>query len=168
MKGIYHPSPNNRERRGKRGEKQRPKKEKTKKRYRPDFTRCDAEWSGKNAHSFRFCFVWRDAGGYPVKRRCAKPNVMGWSRGIRCSSCTPRGRCSREIRVSITLVGVVGIGVVASRVRGAAEGVHVTIASPMALASLAGHVAVRESVVKAGWWMVRDMRRNREPALRCG
>lgn len=158
MNGIYHPSPDNRVPQGVRGrgEKQRPKKEKTKKRYRPNFTRCDAEWSGKNAHSFRFRFVWRDAGGYPVKRRCAKLNVMVPSRGIRCSSCTPRGRCSREIRVSVTIVCVVGIGGVTSRVGGATERVHVAIAPPMTLGSLTVHVAVRESIIaeKSRWWRV--------------
>jgi len=106
--------------------------------------------------------------GIRSKGDAPNQNVMVSSRGIGCSSCTPRGRCSREIRVSITLVGVVGIGGVTSRVRGAAEGVHATVASPMALASLAVHVAVRESIVKAGWWRVRDMGRNREPTLGCG
>jgi hypothetical protein len=89
------------------------------------------------------------------------------SRGIRCSSCTPRGRRSREIRVSVTLIAVVGVGGVASRVGGAAEGVHLTIATPMALASLTIHVVVRESVVteKTGWWMVRDVGRSRMSTL---
>lgn len=50
-KDIQHPSPEGR----REGEKKRrPKEGKTKKKHRPDFTRCDAEWSGKNAHSFRF------------------------------------------------------------------------------------------------------------------
>ena len=73
-------------------------------------------------------------------------------RGVRCSSCTPRGRCSREIRVPITLVGVVGICGVASRIGGVAERVHVAVASPVALASLAVHVIARDSIVveKAG------------------
>ena len=112
--------------------------------------------------------LYGDAGEYLVKNRCAGLNVMVSSRGIHCSSCTPRGRCSCEIRVSITLVGVVGIGGVTPRVGGAAEGVHATVASPMALASLAVHVAVRESIVKAGWWRVWDMGRNRKPTLGCG
>jgi len=53
--------------------KERPKKEKTKKRHRPDFTRWDANRDGKNAHFF-FSIVCRrkgNEGGYPVKRRCA-------------------------------------------------------------------------------------------------
>ena len=53
MKGIYHPSLGDRVRESEREKKERPKKEKTKKKDCPDFTRCDAEWSGKNAHSFR-------------------------------------------------------------------------------------------------------------------
>jgi len=55
MKGIYHPSLDDRVREGGREKKRKiPKKEKAKKRDCPDFSRCDAEWSGKNAHSFRF------------------------------------------------------------------------------------------------------------------
>ena len=49
--------------------------------------------------------------------------------------------------MTITLVGVMCICGIASRVGGAAEGIHITVASPMTLASLAVHVATRESVV---------------------
>jgi len=124
------------------------------------------EWEERASFSISFC-IWRDAGGYPVKRRYAKLNVMVSLPGIRCSSCTPRGWCSREIRVSITLIVIIGVGGVASRVGGAAEGVHVATASPMALTSRTVHVTIRESIVaeKAGWWRVRDMRRNRKSAL---
>jgi len=78
----------------------------------------------------------------------------------------PRGRCSRKVCVSISLVGVVGICGVASRVGGVAERVHIPIASSMAVASLAVHVVFREPVVgeKAGG-RVRDVRRNRKSTL---
>ena len=124
------------------------------------------EWEERAFFSISFC-IWRDAGGYPVKRRYAKLNVMVSSPGIRSSSCTPRGWSSREIRVSITLIGVIGVGRVAPRFGGAAERVHVATASPMALTPRTVHVTIRESIVaeKAGWWRVRNMRRNRKPAL---
>lgn len=88
------------------------------------------------------------------------------SRGICCGSRTSRVRCSRKTRVPVRLVSVIGI--VASRVRGVAEGVHVTVVPTMAMTALTVHVAVRESVVaeKAGR-MVGNIRRNRESALGC-
>jgi len=55
--------------------------------------------------------------------------------------------------VTISLVGVIGIRGIASRVGGVAEGgVHLTIASPVALTSLTVHVVTREPVIaeKAG------------------
>jgi len=86
-----------------REKKQRPKKEKAKKRHRPDFTRWDTDRSGKNALFFFFFFrlyadvremrVGIQSKGDALTERYSLPA----SRGICCSSCTPRGRCSREI-----------------------------------------------------------------------
>jgi hypothetical protein len=146
MKGIYHPSLDDRVREGGREKKKRPKKEKAK-RDCPDFTRCDAEWSGKNAHSFRFYMDMEtrkeNAGWYPGEGgrdgvRLHSPKVSG-SRGICCGSRTSCVWCSRQTRVSVRLVSIIGI--VASRVGGAAEGVHVTVVPTMALTALAAHVA---------------------------
>ena len=62
----------------------------------------------------------------------------------------------------ITLMGVC----VTSRVGSVAEGVHITIGSPMALAALAVHVVARDSIAteKAGG-RVRDVRRDGKSAL---
>ena len=76
MKGIYHT--HHLRVRGRGREERKTEKRKDQEEHRPDFTRCDAEWSGKNAHSFRFGFVWGRKGyvvGIRVKRRCAKLNV---------------------------------------------------------------------------------------------
>ena len=72
------------------------------------------------------------------------------SRGICCCSRTTRGRCSRQIRASIWLVGVIGIRGVTSGIRGVAEGIHVAVAAPMA--SLAAHVVARESIITDEAW----------------
>jgi hypothetical protein len=122
---------------------------------------------GRKRILFDFVLYGEMRVGIRSKGDAPNQNVMVSSRGIRCSRCTPRGRRPREIRVSITLVGVVGVGRVPSRVWGAAEGVHVAIASPMAMASLTVHVIIRESIVteKARWRRVGDMRRNRMSTL---
>lgn len=64
------------------GRREGSKKGKTKKKYRPNFTRCDAGRNGK------------DAGGYPGKKEM-RLDVIVWSSSIRSSSGTPRVRCSR-------------------------------------------------------------------------
>ena len=73
------------------------------------------------------------------------------SGSICCSSCAARCGCSPVIGVPITL-GIVGVCGIASRVGGAAERVHVTVASPVAWAALTVHIVVREPIVseKAG------------------
>jgi hypothetical protein len=69
--------------------------------------------------------------------------------------------------MSVTFVGVMGICCVAPRVGSAAEGVHIAVASPVALAAaLTIHVVARDSVAteKAGG-RVRDVGRNGKAAL---
>jgi len=81
--------------------------------------------------------------GIQSERDARQLSVMVQSRGIGCSSRTPRVRCSREIRMSTTtLVGVVGISGVTSRIGRVAEGVHVAIVSAMALTALTVDVVV--------------------------
>jgi hypothetical protein len=111
----------------------------------------DAGWSGKNTHSFHFRFVWghvRETRWVSSKKEMCQLVRSG---SICCSSCAARCRCSPVIGVPITL-GVVGVCGIASRVGGAAEGVHIAVASPMTWASLTVHIVAREPIVseKAG------------------
>lgn len=159
-------------REGGREKKARPKKEKTKKK---EIVQTLPNVTPIGVGRTRILFVFVLNGDRHVRRMRVGIQLRGGaftialrvsSGGIRCGSCTSRGRCSSQIRVSFRLVGVVGIGGIASR--GTIERVHVTVAPAMALTALAIHVVAREAVItEETGGVVGNIGRNRKPALGC-